>query len=427
MEFAAPATSTQTGDISRLDAAAPAGRFRWIVCGLLFFATTINYMDRQVIGILKPLMHREMGWTETDYANIVASFQFAYFAGGLIAGLLIDRIGVRIGYAVSVALWSLASMAHGLARTVFAFSSARVGLGLAEAGNFPAAVKTVGEWFPPSQRALATGIFNAGSNVGAMITPLIVPHIVTRWGWKAAFYLSGLVGFCWLLAWVSIYRVSPIASRDMAISKTPRMSLVSLLSRRSTVAYGLSGMFTGPVWWFYLFWTPDFLNKKFGLDLVHLGLPLAIIYLMSDAGSIGGGWISSHLMKRGFSVNFARKSAMLLCALAVVPVCTVSYTSSPWLAAFLIGLAAAAHQGWSANLFTFVTDTAPTSCASTIVSLGGLPGGIAGIVSAKLIGHTLQVTGNYHLLFAVASMMYLIALLVLHALVPRISNPAGRN
>jgi ACS family hexuronate transporter-like MFS transporter len=420
------------------------GRVRWGICALLFFATTINYMDRQVIGVLKPTMQRDLGWNEMDYANIVFAFQVAYAIGQLISGRLIDRIGVRIGYAIAVAGWSIASMGHGLARSVRGFEAARCGLGIAEGGNFPAAIKAVTEWFPKRERALATGIFNAGSNVGAMLTPLIVPLITLRWGWHAAFYWTGAMGLLWVVLWLLFYerptrhrRLSAeelgyinqadADDRPTAAANAPRDSWTSLFFRRPTLAYVLAGMLTGPVWWFYLFWVPDFLNKKYGLDLMHLGLPLAMIYLMTDIGSIGGGWISSHLLKRGWTVNAARKTAMLICAVAVVPVFFASITTSLWTAVLLIGLAAAAHQGWSANLYTFVSDTTPKAAISTVIGLGGFTGGLAGMAAAKLVGAVLQHTGSYYSLFIGASSMYVIGLLIIQLLVPRIASPIAAN
>ncbi len=399
--------------------------YRWVICGLLFFATTINYMDRQIIGVLKPTMQRELGWNEIDYSNIVFAFQIAYAGGQFFAGRLMDIFGVRLGYLVSVVAWSLASMGHGLARSVTGFAVARFGLGVAEGGNFPAAIKTVSEWFPRPQRALATGIFNSGSNMGALLTPLIVPVITARWGWPAAFYLTGAIGLLWAIAWIALYRPAARATdadADETAHATPahRESWLAIALRRPTIAYVLAGMLTGPVWWFYLFWVPDFLNKKYNLDLMHLGLPLAVIYLMSDVGSIGGGWLSAHFMNWGWSLNAARKTAMLVCALAVVPVFFASVTSHLWIAVLLIGLAAAAHQGWSANLYTFVSDTTAKRSVASVIGIGGLAGGLAGMTVAKIVGYVLQFTGSYYALFVAASSMYLIGLLILHILVPRI-------
>ncbi|MEA2709660.1 MAG: transporter, family, hexuronate transporter [Phycisphaerales bacterium] len=421
-------------------AGATTTHFRWVICALLFFATTINYMDRQIIGVLKPTMQKELGWNEIDYSNIVFAFQVAYAGGQLLAGRLMDRFGVRIGYAVAVLGWSLAAMGHGLARSVAGFCAARFALGVTEGGNFPAAIKTVTEWFPKRERALATGIFNAGSNVGAMVTPLVVPLLAARWGWPAAFYFTGAMGLLWIVPWLIWYRrpeahprvsraelariqADPDAAGAPADRDLPRESWLQVAFRKPTLAYVLAGMLTGPVWWFYLFWVPDFLNKKHGLNLLQIGLPVAVIYLMADVGSIGGGWISSHLIRRGWSVNAARKSAMLLCALAVVPVFFASITSHMWIAVVLIGLAAAAHQGWSANLYTFVSDTTPQRSVASVVGIGGLVGGLAGMAVAKIVGYVLEFTGSYYTLFVAASSMYLIGLLTIQLLVPKIEAP----
>src|SRR4051812_35662608 len=300
------------------DSEKPTSNFRWVICALLFFATTINYMDRQIIGVLKPVMQKELGWNEIDYSNIVFWFQVAYAIGGLFAGRMMDVLGVRIGYAIAVVGWSIAAMGHGLARSVSGFCVARMGLGIAEGGNFPAAIKTVSEWFPKRQRALATGIFNSGSNMGALITPLVVPVITARWGWSAAFYWTGALGLLWVVAWVLLYRkpARQFVGTDAEEINVPRENWLKLFVRRPTLAYVLAGMLTGPVWWFYLFWVPGFLNSRFGVDLQHIGLPLVTIYLLADVGSDGGGWLSSHLLRRGRSLNAARKTAMLACALA---------------------------------------------------------------------------------------------------------------
>lgn len=442
-EDVATADAMVAGTPAEVELARPRGNVRWSICALLFFATTINYMDRQVIGILKPELQNKLGWTELDYANIIFVFQATYACGQLFAGRLIDTIGVRMGYALSVIVWSIAAMGHGLVRSVFGFEFMRGALGIAEGGNFPAAIKTVSNWFPKRERALATGIFNAGSNVGAMITPLVVPWITTAYGWEAAFFFTGGVGLLWVIAWLLLYqqpehhrRLSQgernyiESNRDgssLAKPASPGIPLAKLIFRRATIAYALAGMLTGPVWWFYLFWVPDFLHKKFGLDLIHLGLPLAVIYLMTDIGSVGGGWLSMYLIKRGWSLNAARKGAMLVCALLVVPVCMVSATTQVWIAVPLIGLAAAAHQGWSANLYTFVSDTTPKAGVSTVVGFGGFIGGLAGMGVAELVGFVLEKTGSYYSLFIGASVMYLIALFILQLLVPHIDrDPSAR-
>ncbi len=408
------------------------GWFRWVICGLLFLATTVNYMDRQIIGVLKPLLSAELSWSEIDYSNIVFAFQVAYALGYAVGGRVMDGIGVRIGYGLAVALWSLAAMGHGLARSVFAFSAARFGLGLAEGGNFPAAVKTVTEWFPQKERALATGIFNAGSNVGAVLTPLLVPWITLQWGWPAAFVVTGSLGFLWLALWLGMYRAPDrhprLSAAELAYIRSdppdPEVKLpwLELLRHRQTWAFVVGMFMTAPVWWFYLYWIPDFLHRRHGLDLIQLGPPLVVIYLMTDVGSIGGGWLSSHLIKRGWSVNAGRKTALLVCAVCVVPICTASMVSNLWLAVFLVGLAASAHQGFSANLFTLVSDTVPRQAVSSVVGIGGMAGSIGGMFIAKLAGYVLQWTGNYLVLFLIAASAYLIALLIIHALLPKLER-----
>jgi ACS family hexuronate transporter-like MFS transporter len=401
-----------------------------VICALLFFATVINYMDRQVIGVLKPTLKEELGWDEIDYGNIVMAFQIAYALSYAGAGRIIDRIGVRIGFSLAVALWSLAAAAHGLARTVFGFSVARFGLGLAEGANFPAAVKSVSDWFPRQERALATGLFNAGSNVGALVTPLLVPWLTLRWGWPMAFYVTGSLGLLWLVCWLPLY-ASPekhprVSAAEMAHirSEPPEpdipLSWLALLLYRQTWAF-LIGMFlTSPIWWFYLYWIPGFFKDRHGLDLQQMGPPLVVIYLMTDVGSIGGGWLSSALMQRRWSANAARKTAMLVCALCVVPVATASQVSNLWIATLLIGLAASAHQGFSANLYTIVSDTVPRQAVSSVVGIGGMAGSVGGILIAQFTGHVLEWTGNYQLPFLVASSAYLLALVVIHILLPRL-------
>jgi MFS transporter, ACS family, hexuronate transporter len=409
------------------------GWYRWIICALLFFATTINYMDRQVISVLKPTLQEQLGWSEIDYGNIVFCFQLAYAAGYLLGGRLMDRLGVRLGFSLAVVLWSVAAMAHGMVRSVLGFGLARLGLGLAEGGNFPGAIKTVSLWFPKKERALATGIFDAGSNVGALVTPLIVPYVVLHWGWPAAFYVTGGLGFFWLIAWLLMYerpechsRVSP---RELSyIQSDPpdppsNIPWLRLLGYRATWAF-CAGMFlTSPVWWFYLYWIPDFLHKTHGLDLLHLGPPLVVIYLMADVGSVFGGWLSSWLIKCGWSVNAARKLSMLVCALAVVPIFVVPGVSSLWAAVLLIGLAAGAHQGWSANLFTLVSDTMPCQSVSSVVGIGGFAGAIGGMFVAKLTGYVLEFTGSYLLPFAMAALAYPVALVIIQLLLPRLDQP----
>ncbi|MBI4324351.1 MAG: MFS transporter, partial [Chloroflexi bacterium] len=371
-----------------------------------------------------------LGWSEIDYSDIVLAFQLAYAVGYALGGRVMDRIGVRIGYSLAVLLWSLAAMSHAAVRSVMGFSVARFGLGLAEGGNFPAAIKTITEWFPQRERALATGIFNAGSNVGALITPLLVPWITIQFGWPAAFLVTGSFGFIWLAVWIGCYqspeqhpRVSPVELayiRSDAPDPVVKLPWLELLRHRQTWAFVVGMFMSSPIWWFYLYWIPDFLHKRHGLDLIHLGPPLVVIYLMTDVGSIGGGWLSSALIKCGWSVNAGRKTALLVCALCAVPVFAASIVSHLWTAVFLVGLAASAHQGFSANLYTLVSDTVPRQAVSSVVGIGGMAGAIGGMFIAKLAGYVLEWTGNYLVLFLIASSAYLVALLIIHLLLPRL-------
>jgi ACS family hexuronate transporter-like MFS transporter len=408
------------------------GRYRWVICGLLFFATTVNYVDRQVLGILSKDLKLAIGWTEVDYGNIVAAFNAAYAFGLLLAGRLMDRIGTRVGYALAIVWWSLAAMGHALARTPFGFGVARVALGIGESGNFPAAIKTVAEWFPKKERAFATGIFNAGSNVGAIVAPLTVPWIATHLGWRWAFILTGAIGLVWLLFWLPTYRrpeqhpkVTP-AELDHIHSDPPdpeaiRVPWVRLIPHRQTSAFAIAKYLTDPIWWFYLYWLPNFLRDKHGLDLTTIGPPLIVIYLIADIGSIGGGWLSSTFIKRGWTINRARKTAMLICALAVTPIVLAANVKNLWIAVGLIGLAAAAHQGWSCNLFTTTSDMFPRQAVGSVVGMGGMAGALGGATLAVATGYILQSTGqNYTIVFFIAGSAYLIALAVIHLLSPQL-------
>lgn len=409
------------------------GHFRWVICALLFFAATINYIDRQVLGILKPTLQAEIGWDEVEYSNIVFFFQTAYAIGLLGVGKLMDIFGTRRGFSLAIVFWSLAAMAHALARSVMGFSVARFFLGLGEAGNFPASIKTVAEWFPKKERAFATGIFNSGTNIGALVTPIVVPMITAAWGWRWAFILTGAIGFLWLVLWLALYRPPQehprLGKAELQyIQADPpdpvvRVPWLRLLRRRQTWAFALGKFMTDPVWWIYLFWLPDFLHKRHGLDLTSFGPPLVAIYLIADVGSIGGGWISSRLIRHGWSVNAGRKTAMLTCALAVVPIIFAAQTSSLWVAVGLIGLAAAAHQGWSANLFTLTSDMFPRHAVGSVVGIGGMAGAVGGMFASKVVGYILQETGSYVPIFLVAASAYLLALAVIHALVPRLEPP----
>jgi len=388
-------------------------------------------MDRQILGLLAPVLQRDIGWNEIEYGNIVTAFQIAYMIGPLAFGSLIDRVGARAGYSLSVALWSAACAAHGLAHSVMGFGVARFALGLGEAGNFPAAVKAVTEWFPRKERALATGIFNSGANIGAVLTPLVVPWIAVNWGWQAAFVLLGAIGLVWLAAWHVFYQepsmalgVSPgelahIRSDPLeeAGEKIPWGTL--LRQRQAWVLIVGFGM-TAPVWWFYLYWLPKFLSQQFRLDLTALGLPLVTIYTMTCFGSIGGGWLSSWLLRKGWGINSSRKTAMLVCALFALPVLFAGRVSQAWTATVLIGLAASAHQGWAANLFSLASDLFPRRMVASVVGLGAMAGSLAAIVFSQSVGLVLQATGSYLSLFTFSAFAYVAALALIQLLSPHL-------
>ena len=416
-------------------AAPPARRstsFRWTICALLFAATTINYMDRQVLGLLAPTLEREIGWDEVHYAHIVTAFQAAYALGLLGFGRLVDAVGVRFGYALAVFFWSLAAAAHALAHSAFGFGAARFALGLGEAGNFPAAVKAVSEWFPRHERALANGIFNSGANVGAILAPALIPWITSVWGWRVAFVALGALGLVWLAFWRWLYnspgasaRVSPaelaVIGTDAAEPAPTKLRWRSLLVYRQTWAFIVGFAFSAPIWWFYLYWLPKFLNKQYGLELSKLGPPLIVIYTMTCFGSVGGGWLSSALLRRGWSVNISRKVAMLACALCVVPVIFAAKATNVWVATVLIGLAASAHQGWAANLFALAGDMFPKHAVASVVGLGGMFGAVTAMLFSQSAGWVLQVTGSYWSLFLIAGSAYLVALAILNALAPTLA------
>jgi MFS transporter, ACS family, hexuronate transporter len=407
-----------------------AGRFRWVICGLLFLGVTKNYMDRQVLGVLKGPLQHELGWNDVDYGNLVFAFQAAYALGMISVGRLIDRLGTRIGYAIAMIFWSLASMAHAAANSFLTFAIARAALGFGEAGVFPASIKSVAEWFPKKERALATGIFNAGTNIGAIITPLVVPWIALHLGWRWAFLFTGALGFVWLALWLTLYRRPDEHPRCTAaerayiqsdpIGATGRIPWARLLGYRQTWAFAAGKFMVDPIWWFYLFWIPDYLQREHGLRLTQIGLPILVIYLISDVGSIAGGWLSSGLIRRGFSVNAGRKWAMLVCAICVVPIAVVYRVSGLWPTTILIGLAAAAHQGFSANLFTLTSDLFPSRAVGSVVGIGGMAGAIGGMLIAQVVGHVLQWTNSYMIPFFIAASAYLLALLLIHALSPQL-------
>jgi ACS family hexuronate transporter-like MFS transporter len=407
----------------------PLGRVRWTVCAMLFVATSINYMDRQVIAILKPTLEHSIGMTEVSYGYIVYAFQIAYAIGLLAAGRLIDRLGTRIGYMLVMAVWSLSAMGHALASTVLEFGFARFFLGLGESGNFPAAIKTVAEWFPQNERSLATGIFNSGANVGAILAPAIVPFVTLRWGWHVAFLTTGLFSVLWILWWLRYYRRPtdhPTLTaaelrhiyQEAAVELGPSVPWRRLLSCRQTWAFSVAKFLTDPIWYFYLFWLPSYFSSKFHLDLSHLGLPLIIVYNVSAIGSIGGGWLPAPFRRLGLSSNYGRLTAMLFCAFLVVPIYTASGVKSVWSAIALISVAAGAHQGWSANLFTTASDMFPRSAVGSVVGIGGMAGSAGSALFALFAGHTLQAAHNYAILFVIAASAYLLALIFLYLLAP---------
>ena len=408
------------------------GYYRWTICALLFCATTINYIDRQVLGILAPDLRRSIGWNDIDYGYIVTAFQAAYAIGMVVVGRLMDRLGTKVGYSVAITVWSLAAMAHALARSVIGFAIARFSLGLGESGNFPAAIKTVAEWFPKKERALATGIFNAGSNVGAVVAPLAVPWITLTYGWQMAFIATGAIGFFWIVFWVMLYekpeQQKRLKAEELAyIQSDPpdppvQIPWLSLLKHKQVWAFAIAKFMTDPVWWFYLYWVPSFLNKTYGLTLDRIGPPLIIIYLMADVGSVGGGWLSSFLIKRGWSVNRGRKAAMLICAICVVPIVLASQASELWMAVALLSLATAAHQGWSANLFTTTSDMFPRKAIGSIVGLGGMAGAIGGMLISTLAGFLLEFTGSYLVLFIICGSTYLVTFLIFSRLAPNLEQ-----
>lgn len=413
------------------------GSVRWTICAMLFAATSINYMDRQVLSLLKPtLMHsmaeHGIGMTEVGYGYIMAAFQVAYAAGLLAAGRFVDKVGTRVGYMAIMAVWSLSAMAHALVNTMFQFGIVRVCLGLGESGNFPAAIKTVAEWFPQRERSLATGIFNSGANLGAILAPAIVPWVALHYSWHAAFLVTGLFSATWIALWYSKYRKPqdhPTLTgaelryiyEEAAAQMGPSAPWAKLLSYRQTWGFAIAKGLTDPIWWFFLFWLPDFFSKRYGLDLKHVGMPLIVVYTASSVGSIGGGWLPIPFRKLGLSAAGARLTAMLLCACAVVPIFIVTSLQSEWASIAVLSLAAAAHQGWSANLFTTASDMFPKSAVGSVTGIGGMFGSVGGSLFAIFVGYILQIThSNYTILFAVAASAYLTALLILNILAPRL-------
>jgi MFS transporter, ACS family, hexuronate transporter len=411
-------------------------RIRWTVCAMLFAATSINYMDRQVLSILAPTLQHSIGWTEQQYGYIVGAFQFAYALGLIVAGRMVDKLGTRLGYSIVMGLWSAAAMAHSLVQSAFGFGVARFFLGLGESGNFPAAVKATAEWFPQKERSLATGIFNSGSNLGAILAPAMIPWITLHYGWRPAFLATGTFSSLWIVWWAWKYRLPKEdprvsnaelewieGSESKRASQPPgaeaaKVLWASLLRYRQTWAFAVAKFLTDPIWYFYLFWMPKFLDERFHIGLAHLGLPLIVVYNMSAVGSVGGGYLPTLLSSDGVSIQKARLRAMLLCACLAVPVFYAGHTSHSWVAVILLGIATAAHQGWSANLFTTTSDMFPKRAVGAVVGLGSSAGSAGGVLFAATIGRILQVTGSYAVLFVIAASAYLLGLLILTLLAP---------
>jgi ACS family hexuronate transporter-like MFS transporter len=431
------------------------GQYRWVICALLFIATTINYIDRQVISLLKPTLSTEFGWSELDYSYIIFNFTLAYALGLLVVGRVIDRLGTKLGYVLAILFWSLAAMAHAVSQrysgpaipsvaldaatgftvvtlggSVAGFSLARFALGLGEAGNFPASIKAVAEWFPKKERALATGVFNSGTNVGALAAPLVVPWLTLTWGWPSAFVVTGGLGFAWVLLWWFMYeppqRHPRVSAGELAyiesdpVEATTPVPWGRLLRHRQTWAFAAGKFLTDPVWWLYLYWVPDFLHRAHGINLAGSALPIFVIYQIATVGSVGGGWLPARLLGRGWTLNAARKVSMLIPALCVLPIVAAAEVRSMWLAVGLIGIAAAAHQAWSANIFTFSSDMFPKRAVGSIVGIGGMAGAVGGMLIALVVGQILQRTGSYVPVFLIAGSAYLVALGVIQVLVPSI-------
>ena len=421
------------------------GKYRWTICSLLFFATTINYLDRSVISLLKNDLEVRFNWTESDYSDIVIAFQLSYAIGMLIAGRFIDKVGTKIGYAVALAVWSFASMGHALVKSTIGFLIARSALGISEAGNFPAAIKTTAEWFPKKERALSTGIFNSGSNLGAIIAPLTVPFIAVAWGWQWAFILTGMVGFIWLILWFIFYEV-PAKQKRLSVAEYEyihsdkdetaeqeiagaKVSWGKLLSYKQTWAFAVGKFLTDPVWWFYLFWLPDFLESQYNLTITEIAVPVAVVYMLSTIGSVGGGWLPLNLIRSGWPVFRARKISMLIFAFLVVPIlfAQVAGSINMWLAVFIIGLAAAAHQAWSANIFTTVSDMFPKSATASVTGIGGMFGGLGGILLSLLVQKNMfvhyrsidKIETAYYIMFGICAGAYLLAWIIMQLLVPK--------
>ncbi|WP_372751100.1 MFS transporter [Labilibaculum sp.] len=419
----------------------PMGNYRYRILAMLFFATTINYMDRSVMGVLGPTLMDKFHWTNTDFGYINMSFKAAYAIGMLTMGGIIDRFGTRIGYTTAIAIWSFFGVLHAAVRPAFAlvgFIGARFGLGLGEAGNFPAAVKTVAEWFPKQDRAFATGIFNAGSNVGAVLAPALIPLVVASNGdnWQFAFLVTGFFSAVWVALWLKIYKRPEehpkvtkeeldyilLDSKADKTKKSEKLPWSSVFPLRQTWAFAI-GKITDAVWFFFMFWSGIFFKQQFGLtNIKELGGALVVIYLVADFGSIGGGYLSKIFIRKGWSLNAARKISLLICALCIAPVAFAALTDNVWIAVCLIALASGGHQAWSANLFTLVSDVMPKKAVASVVGIGGMVGAVAGMIVDFAMGTGLDANGNsfYFWMFLVAGMLYLVILGIIHLMLPKL-------
>lgn len=413
------------------------GNYRWVICALLFFATTINYIDRQILGLLKPTLELEFNWTESDYANIVMVFAGCYALGYIIFGNFIDRIGSKLGYSISIIIWSIAAIAHAFVKSTFGFGAVRALLGLGEAGNFPAAVKATAEWFPKRERALATGIFNSGTSIGAVAAPIMVPWLLGAYGWQEAFLITGALGFIWLIFWWLFYeipsrhkKIQPaefayIHSDNEEVDTTHEKPIkwAKLVQLPQTWVFISGKLLTDPIWWFFLFWLPSYFATTFSLDLKKPSIHLAIVYTATTFGSIGGGYLSSYLIKRGWAPLRARKTTLLVVAFAVLPIILAKFATDIWVAVGIISIAAAAHQAWSANIFTIVSDIFPKRAVSSVVGIGGMAGSIGSTLFPLLVGSLLdyyKAAGNigagYNVLFVICGLAYFVAWLIIHFL-----------
>ena len=418
------------------------GNYRWRICALLFFATTINYLDRQVIGLLKPALEDQFNWSETDYSNIVIAFQAAYAIGLISFGGIIDRIGTKLGYTISIVVWSIAAILHAAATGTMSFAFMRALLGLGESGNFPAAIKSVAEWFPKKERALATGIFNSGANIGAVAAPVMVPWLLGVYGWEMAFIVTGAIGFVWLVFWM-IYYEAPAkhkqlskeefeyihADKEEKDENVEPIKWASLFGFKQTWAFFFGKMLTDPIWWFFHFWLPSYFSERVQLDLKKPSLELIVVYTATTIGSIGGGWLSGYLIGKGWPSFKARKFSMLSFALAVVPIMAARYCDNIWQAVALISLAAAAHQAWSANIYSIATDMFPKKAISSVIGIGGMAGSGGGIVFPMIVGALLdhyKVLGNindgYNIIFLLCGSAYVLAWLIIYTLVPKLEE-----